>query len=66
MTVRPGVPMDEPPQIPKHPLFVVSKIIAVVTSAVLYSGFLALVYFVGCRGEVTTDARRPTGVSFTE
>ncbi|GAH68589.1 unnamed protein product, partial [marine sediment metagenome] len=40
--------MSEDRQIPKHPLFIVSKIIALTTSSVLYLGLVLLISFVGC------------------
>ena len=42
--------MSEKPQLPRQPLYLISKIIALLISSVLYSGLLMTVYFVGCQG----------------
>lgn len=58
--------MNEERYIPKHPLFIFSKVIAFVTSSVLYTGLLMLIYFVGCGGFASLDDTSPVGVQFVE
>jgi len=58
--------MSERPQIPKPPLFIVSKIIALTTSIILYSGLLFLILFVGCHQFFESDTISPVGVQFVE
>ncbi|HUW59311.1 MAG TPA: hypothetical protein VMZ92_21940, partial [Planctomycetota bacterium] len=58
--------MDEDRYIPKHPLFIVSKIIALTTSSILYSGLLMLILFVGCQEFFEAEDDFPVGVAFVE
>jgi hypothetical protein len=50
----------------KPPLFLLSKIIAFVTSSILYTGLFALIYFVGCESYLLHDETSPVGVQFVE
>ena len=58
--------MSEEPQLPKQPLYLISKIVALLTSSVLYSVLLTLMIYVGCQGynPLLDDAR--VDVDFVE
>jgi len=58
--------MSELRHIPKPPLFLVSKVIAFVTSSVLYVGLGMLIYFAGCEARLPHDETTQVGVQFVE
>ncbi|HUV38068.1 MAG TPA: hypothetical protein VMY39_00565, partial [Planctomycetota bacterium] len=58
--------MSERDHIPKPPMFLLSKVIAFLTSAMLYSGLLLLVYFVGCQRWTLVEEQGPVRVAFFE